>query len=625
MPMVAFMCNKPSMYLSAKGWQRVEDVDCLHDPVDILNFCRRVYHDKQVTNVVESSKVTIGNWCQVNHPDCQHPEHTVTPYKCVVGPFQSEALLVPEHCVFDHLHDERSCQALSEWHETGSKACVSRGLALESSAPLSVCGVARFHGVEFVCCPAKTELKEKNELSKEDSDEKRENDVYNKYLHSVGGQLESEHDSFTRAKNDLTNVHKDKMSKVMKEWSAARQHVQELKQNDPKGAEKLEKEITERFQKTYSALTQELAAEKKQLANIHHQRVQANLNEKKRAAMDNYMDTLNDDESEASDILKALQSYIRVEQKDRLHTVNRYQHVLDTDIDEAKALRPQVVEHLKVVSKRIEQAINMLSRVPKMEKKIRVQIDGFMKDSFQEIDISVASIMAEPVEDLLKDNVLPVADSKKSEKFVEKPTSGNDLPLIGEAKHDPVVKKDGVQENVESPFDNTSQYDDDVDDDDSYDYDSYEEDDGLPVEEPKKEEVAAAETNTETDLVSNESEAEFDDETMEDEHALTEDTGAKASNLAAEHLGAEIPSITRRFKSMETSIGKGAVVGIIVATVTLFIVLVVGMAVLRKNSRHRSQSQLETDEDLSPEERHVAAMQVNGYENPTYKYFENKA
>lgn len=24
----------------------------------------------------------------------------------------------------------------------------------------------------------------------------------------------------------------------------------------------------------------------------------------------------------------------------------------------------------------------------------------------------------------------------------------------------------------------------------------------------------------------------------------------------------------------------------------------------------------------SPEERHVASMQINGYENPTYKYFE---
>jgi hypothetical protein len=72
-----------------------------------------------------------------------------------VGTFQSEALRVPEHCVFDHQLDERSCQAVSEWQDIAVKACLSRGLALESSAPLSVCGVGRFHGTEFVCCPGK--------------------------------------------------------------------------------------------------------------------------------------------------------------------------------------------------------------------------------------------------------------------------------------------------------------------------------------------------------------------------------------------------------------------------------------------------------------------------------------
>lgn len=640
--MVAFMCNKPSMYYTENGWQRVENVDCLHDPVDILNFCRRVYHDKQVTNVVESStKVTISNWCQVDKPDCRHPEHTITPYKCVVGPFQSEALLVPEHCVFDHLHDERACQAIGEWQDTATKACVSRGLSLESSAPLTVCGVARFHGVEFVCCPSKN-VKEKNELSteedEEDSNEKRETNVYNKYLHSVGGQYESEHDLYTRARNDLANVHKDKMSKVMKEWSAARQRIQQLKETDSKGAEKLEKEVTERFQKTYSALSQELAAEKKQLSNIHEQRVQAKLNEKKRAAMDNYMDILNAVKSEASDILKALQNYIRVEQKDRLHTINRYQHVLDTDIDEAQVLRPQVIEHLKIVSKRIEQAINMLSRVPKVEKKVRVQITEFMKNSFNEIDVSVAAIMAEPLDNLLSDDVIPLTSDKKIEekqKTEEKPADdklANNLPLVGSPVKEVEKKVDAKEaKSLDSPFD-SSLYDDkdeaddvDDDDDDEYGYDSYEEDEGESVQEPKKVEENVALPPVKDFKPAEISKEEFDDETMEDEHALTKDYEAKVAHHQADNFAAEQASYARHVKSLETSIGKGAVVGIIVATVTLFIVLVIGMAILRQKSRQHSRSQLETDEELSPEERHVNAMQINGYENPTYKFFENKA
>ena len=36
------------------------------------------------------------------------------------------------------------------------------------------------------------------------------------------------------------------------------------------------------------------------------------------------------------------------------------------------------------------------------------------------------------------------------------------------------------------------------------------------------------------------------------------------------------------------------------------------------------QGFIEVDQSITPEERHVANMQINGYENPTYKYFEVK-
>lgn len=85
--------------------------------------------------------------------------------------------------------------------------------------------------------------------------------------------------------------------------------------------------------------------------------------------------------SQAGEIAKALETYIRVEQKDRLHTVNHYEHLLDTDRERARDERPHTIDHLKVVSRRIEQAVNMLSRVPRLEKKIRVQIGTLFSDT----------------------------------------------------------------------------------------------------------------------------------------------------------------------------------------------------------------------------------------------------
>jgi len=40
------------------------------------------------------------------------------------------------------------------------------------------------------------------------------------------------------------------------------------------------------------------------------------------------------------------------------------------------------------------------------------------------------------------------------------------------------------------------------------------------------------------------------------------------------------------------------------------------------NLKSSFQGFIEVDTAASPEEKHVANMQINGYENPTYKYFE---
>jgi amyloid beta A4 protein len=43
----------------------------------------------------------------------------------------------------------------------------------------------------------------------------------------------------------------------------------------------------------------------------------------------------------------------------------------------------------------------------------------------------------------------------------------------------------------------------------------------------------------------------------------------------------------------------------------------------RRNTRYpHHQGFIEVDTAASPEEKHMANMQINGYENPTYKYFE---
>ena len=78
----------------------------------------------------------------------------------------------------------------------------------------------------------------------------------------------------------------------MKEWSDARNRMLRLKEQDPKQAETLNKDITERFQKEYFAAQTEGDSKVIQLDAVHQQHVQTNFNYKKRTVMQELMDEL---------------------------------------------------------------------------------------------------------------------------------------------------------------------------------------------------------------------------------------------------------------------------------------------------------------------------------------------
>ena len=71
----------------------------------------------------------------------------------IVGPFESDALLVPPKCRFEHMHDDSNCLSHDQWHTRASDKCQSEGMIVKDYGVLIPCGTGKFTGVEFVCCP----------------------------------------------------------------------------------------------------------------------------------------------------------------------------------------------------------------------------------------------------------------------------------------------------------------------------------------------------------------------------------------------------------------------------------------------------------------------------------------
>ncbi|KAG7255514.1 hypothetical protein CRUP_034836 [Coryphaenoides rupestris] len=75
------------------------------------------------------------------------------------------------------------------------------------------------------------------------------------------------------------------------------------------------------------------------------------------------------------------------------------------------------------------------------------------------------------------------------------------------------------------------------------------------------------------------------------------------------------------FFAEDAGSNKGAIIGLMVGGFVISTVIVITLVMLRKK-QYTSIHHGVVDAAVTPEERHLTKMQQNGYENPTYKFFE---
>uniref|UniRef100_A0A673LYF2 Amyloid-beta A4 protein n=1 Tax=Sinocyclocheilus rhinocerous TaxID=307959 RepID=A0A673LYF2_9TELE len=174
-PQIAMFCGKPNMHINVQTGKWEPDPSgsksCIGTKEGILQYCQEVYPELQITNVVEANQpVSIWDWCKKSQKQCRSHTHIVVPYRCLVGEFVSDALLVPDKCKF--LHQERMdmCESHLHWHTVAKESCGDRSMNLHDYGMLLPCGIDRFRGVEFVCCPAEVEKSDSAAAEDDDSD-----------------------------------------------------------------------------------------------------------------------------------------------------------------------------------------------------------------------------------------------------------------------------------------------------------------------------------------------------------------------------------------------------------------------------------------------------------------------
>ncbi|XP_065273294.1 amyloid beta precursor like protein 2 isoform X3 [Emys orbicularis] len=658
-PQIAMFCGKLNMHVNIQTGKWEPDTSgtksCFGRKEEILQYCEEIYPELPITNVVEANQpVSIDNWCKKGKKQCKGHTHIVVPYKCLVGEFVSDVLLVPEKCRFFHKEQMDVCESPQQWHTVAKEACLTEGMILHSYGMLLPCGVDKFYGTEYVCCPQTKIVDEA--LSKEEEDEDEdEDDDYNLYKSEfptepdvedfTGTAVEedeeeedeeeeevvedrdyyydnykvddyneetpteshndrslsekeiisdmkvpptpvptddvdvyfetpaddNEHARFQKAKEQLEVRHHNRMDRVKKEWEEAEYESKNL----PKAERQT---LIQHFQAMVKSLEKEAASEKQQLVETHLARVEAMLNDRRRIALENYLAALQADPPRPHRILQALKRYVRAENKDRLHTVRHYQHVLAVDPEKAAQMKSQVMTHLHVIEERMNQSLSLLYKVPYVAEEIQDEIDELLQEQRADMDQFTSSISESQVDVRVsseESEEIPLQEGKPFRPFQVKTfpaLPGNEDPQPD--LYHPMKKGSGMADL-----------------------------DGLIGAEEK---VINSKNKVDENVVI--------DETLD----------VKEMIFNAERVGGLVDEPDNESSLREDfSLSSSALIGLLVIAVAIATVIVISLVMLRKRQYGSiSHGIVEVDPMLTPEERHLNKMQNHGYENPTYKYLE---
>ncbi|XP_014958595.2 amyloid beta precursor like protein 2 isoform X3 [Ovis aries] len=685
-PQIAMFCGKLNMHVNIQTGRWEPDPagtqSCFGTKEEVLQYCQEMYPELQITNVMEANQpVSVDNWCRRGEKQCK--SHVVIPFKCLVGEFVSDVLLVPEKCLFFHKERMEVCENHQRWHTVVKEACLTQGMTLYSYGMLLPCGVDQFHGTEYVCCPqtkvVQTAVSKEDEEDDDDDDAEDEEEDYDVYksefpteadledfteatadedddeeeegeevvedrdyyydtfkgddyneesptepssyraaaeeeiTHDVravcsqealtgpcravvprwyfdlskgkcvrfiyggcGGNRnnfesedycmavckamipptplptndvdvyfetsadDNEHARFQKAKEQLEIRHRNRMDRVKKEWEEAELQAKNL----PKAERQT---LIQHFQAMVKALEKEAASEKQQLVETHLARVEAMLNDRRRVALENYLAALQSDPPRPHRILQALRRYVRAENKDRLHTLRHYQHVLAVDPEKAAQMRSQVMTHLHVIEERRNQSLSLLYKVPYVAQEIQEEIDELLQEQRADMDQFSSSFSETPVDVRVsseESDEIPPFHSLHP--FPSVPENEDSQPEL----YRPVKKGSALGEQ----------------------------DGGLIGAEEK--------------VINSKKKV---DENMESVGPLREDF----------------------------SLSSSALIGLLVVAVAIATIIVISLVMLRRRQYGSiSHGIVEVDPMLTPEERHLSKMQNHGYENPTYKYLE---
>nr|XP_015192959.1 PREDICTED: amyloid-like protein 2 isoform X4 [Lepisosteus oculatus] len=659
-------CGKLNMHINIQTGRWEPDPSgtksCLDSKEAILQYCQEMYPELQITNYVEANQpVRIENWCKKGKKQCKGHAHAVVPYKCLVGEFVSDVLLVPEKCKFFHKERMDICVSHRQWHSVAKEACSKGGMVLHTYGMLLPCGIDRFHGTEYVCCPTAHpgEPAPSSPLSQEEEDEEEEIDDVDveeeeedeDIVESVAPPEEPSQQGGVEAQEDEEEDEEDEeeLDYVYEDEEGDRDEEEEEEQKDTESTQG-RPDLDRTFQEVKVPPTPqptddvdvyfETPADDKEHSRF--QRAKEQLEIRHRHRMERVRKEWEEAERQAKNLPKA----------ERQTLIQHFQAMVESLEEEAASEKQQLVEtHLARVEAMLndrrrlalENYLAALQADPPRPHRILQALKRYVRAENKDRQHTVRHYQ----------HVLAVDPEKAAQMKSQVMTHlrvieermNQSLSLLYKVPYVAEEIQDEIDELLQEQRTDMDQFLSSISEAQADVTVSSEESVELPGKPYRPIRVTALGSLPESEgalsdppraMKKGSGMSGLDGLMGAEERAINSKGKIGSSVVIDESLDVkEVIYNAERVNGMEDemesyqplgeefSFGSSALIGLLVIAVAIATVIVISLVMLRKRQYGTiSHGIVEVDPMLTPEERHLSKMQNHGYENPTYKYLE---
>ncbi|XP_041734131.1 amyloid-like protein 2 isoform X13 [Coregonus clupeaformis] len=673
-PQVAMFCGKLNMHVNIQTGRWEPDPSgmksCVGTKEGVLHYCQEMYPELQITNVVEANQpIRIENWCKKEKKLCKGHAHIVVPYKCLVGEFVSDVLLVPEKCRFFHKERMDTCVSHQQWHGVAKEACSKGTMVLHSYGMLLPCGIDKFHGTEYVCCPSPGEPSLPAMPSQEEEEEDEEGEetaldqdepVEKESEAPTDEQPTTQKEVEPLDEEDEDEEDEEEYHYVYEDEEADREEEEEKERDSVPESQDEDKTLTEVKVPPTPQPTDdvdvyfETPADDKE--HTRFQKAKEQLEIRHRNRMERVRKEWEEAERQAKELPKA----------ERQTLIQHFQATVESLEEEAASEKQQLVEtHLARVEAMLndrrrlalENYLAALQADPPRPHRILQALRRYVRAENKDrqhtirhyqhvlaVDPEKAAQMKSQVHTLT-----PNPEQVMTHLRVIEERMNQSLSLLYKVPYVAEEIQDEIDELLQEQKADMDQFLSSISESQPDVTVSSEESVELPVSEGKPFQVTSlgSRPEPEGDLsdsprafkkgsgmygqdgligaeeriinskpkINNNNNMQVVDETLDVKEVIY-----SAERVSVMH-GDELESY--RPLGEDFSFGSSALIGLLVIAVAIATVIVISLVILRKRQYGTiSHGIVEVDPMLTPEERHLSKMQNHGYENPTYKYLE---